>query len=266
MDTLRWEVPNGWSVAPQSLPVNIASLENYVADFVVKSSGAVYPTPTLSIHYPYAQNKKTEMRKSLGASRTVDAYQAQKPPSIDGKLTEEVWKKPTSHLFAQDGSVMTIEPVDFYFAWDKDNLYLAARCTETKMDSISARATKQDGAVYTEDCVGYFIQPNIDDGPVYQIYFNPLGTPFDQKITVKNGKAIAADREWNGKYEVKTFKGKDYWSIEAKIPLNKLEAKAQSGKTWAIGFRRKQKRLNGTADWLVPTSYDSKDYGVLLLK
>ena len=266
IDTLRWEIPTSWSVAPQVLSIEIKPLESYAADFVVKSSGSIYPTPTLSVQFPYAQNKKKEMKTTLGVSRTAHAYKAGKPPLIDGDLDENVWKEPITYLFAQDGSAMTIEPVSFYFAWDKDNLYLAAKCTETKMDSIAARATKHDGAVYAEDCVGYFIQPNTEDGPVYQIYLNPLGKPFDQKITVKNGIGVAADREWNGQYQVKAFKGKDYWTIEAKIPLRQLGVKAQTGKSWGIGFRRKQRRLSSAADWLVPTSYDSKDYGILLLK
>ena len=76
------------------------------------------------------------------------------------------------------------DPVYFYFAWDKDNLYIAAKCMETKMDSIRANAKEHDGAVYGEDCVGYFFQPETDDGPAFQIYFNPLGTAFDQKIGI----------------------------------------------------------------------------------
>ena len=79
-------------------------------------------------------------------------------------------------------------------------------------------------------------------------------------------QATGVEREWNGTYDVKTFKGKDYWSIEAKIPLSELKAEGKSGKTWALNFRRKQKRLNSAADWLVPTGYDPKDYGVLLMK
>ena len=76
----------------------------------------------------------------------------------------------------------------------------------------------------------------------------------------------ATDREWNGTYEAKTLRGDDYWSIEARIPLDQLDTENLQGKKWALNFRRKQKRLNTSADWLVPISYDPKDFGVLLLK
>lgn len=265
-DTLRWEVPVGWSVIPEYLPVEIGALKTYDANFTVKSAKELYPTPTLSIQYAYAEDKKFEMKKTLQVSRTAYAYETHKAPVIDGKLDEDIWKNPITKLFAPDGSPMFIDPVNFYFAWDSDNLYVAAKCTETRMDSMSANVTKHDGAVYAEDCVGYFFQPEVADGPVYQIYFNPLGTPFDQKIMVKEKRAIAVEREWNGTYEAKTIKGKDYWNIEVKIPLSELDAERESGKAWAINFRRKQKRLNSTADWQVPISYNPQDYGILLMK
>ncbi|MGB2804623.1 MAG: sugar-binding protein, partial [Candidatus Zixiibacteriota bacterium] len=265
-DTLSWEAPDGWTVTPQSVPVRVGPGNACTFNFSVKSTGSPYPAPEVSLRYPYAQDKKFELTEDLGVSRTVYAYQAKKPPSIDGKLTEGIWKNPTTKFFGPDGSPMSTDPVYFYFAWDKENLYIAAKCMETRMDSIRANVKDHDGAVYGEDCVGYFLQPETDDGPAYQIYFNPLGTAFDQKIMVKDGIEDATDRDWNGTYEVKTSKGENYWSIEARIPLDQLDTENQSGKKWALNFRRKQKRLDTAADWLVPISYDPKDFGVLVLK
>ena len=265
-DTLSWDVPDGWTVTPQSVPVRVGPGNACTFNFSVRSTGPVYPTPEVSLRYPYAENKEFELTEDLGISRTVYAYQAQKPPSIDGNLSESIWKSPTTKFFAPDGSAMFTDPVYFYFAWDKENLYIAAKCMETKMDSIRANVKDHDGAVYGEDCVGYFLQPETDDGPAYQIYFNPLGTPFDQKILVKDGLEDAAERDWNGTYEVKTFRGDDYWSIEAKISLDQLDTENQAGKKWALNFRRKQKRLDTAADWLVPISYDPIEFGVLVLK
>lgn len=265
-DTLTWEVPDGWSVTPQKRPIEIAPLATYSADFTARVTGALYPTPDLSIQYPYAEGKNFELTGSMGISRTVYAYEASKPPSIDGELAEGIWKNPTTKFFAPDGSAMFTDPAYFYFAWDKDNLYIAAKCMETKMDSIRARVKDHDGAVYGEDCVGYFLQPETGDGPAYQIYFNPLGTAFDQKIMVKDGVEDATERDWNGSYEVRTFTGDDYWSIEARIPLGQLDTENQPGKKWALNFRRKQKRLDTAADWIVPITYDPKDFGVLMLK
>lgn len=265
-DTLSWELPDGWSVTPQRMPVEVGPAKSSTFRFSVRSTVALYPTPSLSLQYPYAEGRKFEINQTLTASRTVYAYQATQSPSIDGKLTEEVWKDPTTKLFGEDGSATPTQPVSFYFAWDKDNLYLAVKCTETKMNSIVANVTEHDGTIHGEDCVGFFLQPESDDGPMFQIYFNPLGTAFDQKVKIENGAVVDADRKWNGTYEVKTFKGNDYWSIEARIPLDQLDTKGETGKTWQLNFRRKQKRLNTAADWMVPLDYNPKGYGVLVMK
>lgn len=266
-DTLHWDVPTGWTVNPTLLPVEIEPLNTYTSNFTVKSTGNLYPTPTASVMYPYARGKKFDIEHTLQVSRTVYAYETTTPAVIDGKLKEAMWKHQVTGLFAPDGSgTSTTDPVSFYFAWDEKNLYLGAKCVERQMDSIVATATEHDGAVYAEDCIGYFFQPDVDDGPIYQIYFNPLGVAFDQKILVEEKTPVAVERDWNGTYEVKTFRGNDHWSIETRIPLEQLSAEGRSGETWGINFRRKQKRLNTSADWLVPTGYDPETYGILIMK
>ncbi|TET44888.1 hypothetical protein E3J62_09115, partial [candidate division TA06 bacterium] len=266
-DTLSWDVPAGWTVSPTVLPIEIEPLKTYSTSLTVKSTGNLYPTPTASMNYGYAEGKEVEIEHTLGVSRTAYAYEATEPPVIDGELKDALWKRAVTELFAPDGSsISTTDPVSFYFAWDEKNLYIAARCTEKKMDAIVATATKHDGAVYGEDCVGYFFQPVLEDGPIYQIYFNPLGTPFDQKIIVEEKTPVDVERDWNGTYEVKTFKGEDHWSIEARIPLDQLGAEAKRGKIWGTNFRRKQKRLNTSADWLVPINYDPETYGFLMMR
>jgi hypothetical protein len=134
------------------------------------------------------------------------------------------------------------------------------------MDSIAAAAQQRDDSVFGEDCIGYFFQPEIAGGPVYQIYFNAIGTPFDQKITVEGPEVTTAEREWNGEYEVATARGEDYWSIEVRIPLADLGTRGEVGKMWWLNFRRKQRRLASAADWQVPIGYHPDDYGMLEMR
>jgi predicted phosphodiesterase len=264
--TLEWDIPRAWNVSPRSLPVEVAPLESHTATFSVGTEGPIYPAPTLSIQYPCEDELEINVEKALPIERTVYAYKAGTPPVIDGELEMEVYRDPTVVFFAPDGSAMTTDSVAFYFAWDEDNFYIAARCIESKVDAIVAAATNHDDAIYGEDCVGYFLQPEMPNGPVYQIYFNPLGTAFDQKILVEEGAYSDAEPEWNGSYEVKTSRGRDHWSIEARIPLAQLETRGAYEKTWALNFRRKQRRLETSADWQVPISYSPGDYGILIMR
>ena len=100
---------------------------------------------------------------------------------------------------------------------------------------------------------------------VYQLYFNPRGAIFDQKITEETGGNLVSDRNWNGKYDVKTTKGTDYWSIEIKVPLAQFDVSARAKDQMGLNFRRKQFRLQSAADWQVPLVGDPKALGKMVL-
>jgi len=262
-DTLNWTTNDAWSIKPQSLLVKVVPNDSAAYKFIVKNKKKLYPVPELSIRFPYAKDKTYEVKKSLPVARQTFCYQTTTSPVIDGKISESFWQKLAYKLFSFDGSSVKIDSTYFYFAHDDKNLYIAAHCQDLKVDSIITKAVKQDDAVYLEDCVGYFFVPNRDNGTIYQIYFNPNGVSFDQKIT-DNGNN--ANREWNGNYDVKTFKGKNFWSIEARIPLEQLNANTTQGQQWGINFRRKQPRFKSTADWQVPIQYDPNRFGLLIMK
>jgi predicted phosphodiesterase len=265
-DTLNWNLTEGWSIDPKSLPIKVAKGESTKVKFKVKSKGKLYPVPTLTTRFSYAKDKTYPVKMTLPVARKAYCYKATKPPIIDGKISEPIWQKPISRLFAPNGGPIKIDSAYFYFAYDENNLYVAAHCKKSKIDSIFAKVTERDGAVYGEDCVGYFFCPDITKGIVYQIYFNPLGTVFDQKIKFRPDGQFDANRVWNGTYEVKTMKGTNFWSIEARIPLAQFETIAKPGQQWSLNFRRKQKRFNSSIDWQVPISYDPKMFGFLIMK
>ena len=262
-ETLSWDMKETWSVKPQTQLVKVAANDSGSYTFFVKNKKKLYPVPEVSLRLPYANSKYYEVKKSLPVSRTTNCYQSGKSLVIDGKIDEPIWQKPVYKLFSPDGGPVKIDSTYFYFAHDDKNLYVAALCHDSEVDSIITKVVKQDDAVYLEDCVGYFFIPNCDSGAIYQIYFNPNGVSFDQKIT-DNGNN--ADRAWNGTYEVKTFKGKNFWSIEARIPLEQLNVKVIQRQEWGVNFRRKQPRYKSTADWQVPIQYDPKSYGLFIMK
>ncbi|MDH5683255.1 MAG: metallophosphoesterase [candidate division WOR-3 bacterium] len=265
-DTIDWEIPEGWTVEPKNLSLKIKGQESTRVNFRIKKKAKLYPVPTLITQFPYAMGKNYSVKKPLAVARKVNCFRVGTPPVIDGNISEPIWQKPVTKFFAPDGGPIAIDSAYFYFAYDDDNIYIAAHCKESKIDSMYAKVTEQDGGVYGEDCVGYFFCPDMAKGIVYQIYFNPLGTAFDQKITFKPDGEFDIDRAWNGSYEVKTTKGKNFWSIEARIPVAQLETTIVSGQQWVVNFRRKQRRFNSAADWQVPISYDPKTFGFLIIK
>ncbi len=265
-DTLRWETPDGWTIEPPVLPVEVLAGEDGVFKFTAHREGSVYPLPTATVKFNYAEDRSVSADGYLRVNREVICTPVTPEVVIDGVLSETCWQNPVTTWFDPGGGEMMIDSFRFYFAYDKDNLYLAAYCDDAMVDSIKATVTEHDGSIYAEDCVGYFIEPVHGSDTVYQIYFNPLGTAFDQLCYRGDDGWMKYNRDWNGEYEVKTVSGDDHWSIEARIPLAQFGAIAEPGQKWRLNFRRKQKRFNGAADWQVPIGADPTTMGTIILR
>jgi hypothetical protein len=262
-DSLGWEVPDGWQVSTAGRP-DFAGGDAAVVDVVVtRGADVFYPAPVVSAKLAYAPGKGVRVSQPLRVSRTVAAPCGR--PDIDGELREKLWWKPATQLFDWSGKPTEAESTAFYFAWDDSSVYLAAWCRETKPESLRLGAAERDGAVYNDDCVGWFLRPDFGSRRVYQVYVNAAGTVFDQSIVTTDDAGTTSDPAWNGEYEVKTTRGKDWWSVEMRMPVAQFGAKTEPGRSWGVNFRRKQQRL-GTADWQVPISYDADTYGRIVME
>jgi predicted phosphodiesterase len=265
-ESLAWKMPLGWSVEPKKLAINIDPLDSAVVHFMVTNDDDIYPVPSLSVKFPYAEGKSAVATTSLRIARKAYCNPVSEGFEIDGKVTEDFWQNPVTRLYSRDGDKSPVDSVYFYFGYDENNLFLAAVCRESQPDSIMASITEHDGPVYGEDCVGYFFRPFAGQDTAYQIYFNPNGAVFDQVIYNDDRGYWTGDRSWNGEYEVKTFHENGYWSVESRIPLKQFGAKLEKGLKWGVNFRRKQKRLDTAGDWQTPIDYNPDTYGILIMK
>jgi len=265
-DSIRWTIPDGWEINPPAFPVEIKAGSRATTFFRIKNTGETFPVPNFEINMPYAEGKTFTVDKSLLIARTAHCAPAGNKPKIDGEINEDLWTKPNDFLFHSNEESDSLDKTEFYFAYDADNLYIAAKCMESKPDSIMAAVEERDGAIYGEDCVGYFFQPNTDSTVVYQIYINPLGTVFDQFITFDDKGYPDGDRSWNGEYEIKTGRNDDSWTVEARIPLSQFSVMGEPGKEWRLNFRRKQKRINSSSDWQIPIDYNPETFGRLIFE
>jgi hypothetical protein len=213
--------------------------------------------------YPYGKDKTHLIEKSLSVARAVACNHATRTPSIDGFLSEKAWRNPVSRLFRYNGAPAATESTSFYFSYDQAHLYLGARCMDSRPDSLFAVTRERDGAVYGEDCVGYFIQPAPDDGDVYQIYFSAMGTVFDQVFTTNAEGDVDVNRRWDCRCDVATRQTKEAWTIEIRIPVDQFGLMNETGQQWRLNFRRKQWRLGESADWQIPIGSDPADFGFL---
>jgi len=262
-DSVRWDLPVGWTLEPPAAAVDVAPDGVASVSFTAHHQGELYPLPEARTRLPYNAERSHAAAQTLRVARQAQAFQAGKAPKLDGVLDEPCWREPQVALFNWDGTKAVTEPVEFYFAYDKNNLYLAAFCHETEPDSVRAAMTSHDASVYTEDCVGYFLQPRVDSPVVYQIYVNPKGAVFDQKITPNPDGYFNGDMAWNGDYEVATGHHAEGWTVEMRIPVAQFGVKKFAVIDWGLSFRRKQPRL-GTSDWQLREGYDPSAFGRLV--
>ncbi|MBN1211193.1 MAG: carbohydrate-binding family 9-like protein, partial [candidate division Zixibacteria bacterium] len=219
------------------------------------------------VNFTYGKDKKVRVEKALAVARTAFCNPADNSVKIDGHLDEAFWRDPAGTFFTEDGGLAATDPSEFYFAYDKDNLYLAAKLTDRKIDSMKAAVTEQDGPVYGEDCIGYFLSPHEYRDTIYQFYFNFLGTVYDHKIWKRADGEMDYARDFNGEYEIKATKDSDIWTIEIRVPVSAMGlAGIKKGDQWEVNFRRKQPRLSAAADWQVPIGYPDYKGGWLIMR
>ncbi|MFZ1685516.1 MAG: metallophosphoesterase [Candidatus Zixiibacteriota bacterium] len=265
-DTIQWTVPAGWSISPSAEPLVIDAGGSANYPVTVQSSNDLYPLPQVRFRLPFAPGRTMLITETLPIARQASCYRATKAPAIDGKLIEPIWKDPVTRFFNPDTGPVAIESTYFYFAYDDRNLYVAARCKESKPDSLRTSVTKRDGPVYSDDCIGLYLQPDLSRDSAYQIYFSALGTTTDQRLFPSQGGEYGGDRKWDGSYTVKASRDAGYWIVEAQIPLKQFGVKAKPGLQMGLNFLRKQQRLQDAANWQAPIDYNPNSYGRLTFK
>lgn len=256
-DTLRWQVPDGWSVEPSETPVEVPAGESESVAFVVSGKVDGDVVPTASIRAPYGVDRQQLVKTPLRIAPSAACRLVSSMLSIDGVLDEDIWMNVAVEL-----TDSVADPVSVRFAFDDKNLYVAARCADAHMDQIRSKETERDGTVYADDYIGFFFQPVPESPTVYQVYFNPDGVIFDQEIVWDENWYYDVHRGWNGEYVSAVARDDSSWTVEARIPFDQFGVRVEAGQSWGLNIRRKQSRLSSDISWQ-PVTYDPKQFGVL---
>ncbi|HJP94359.1 MAG TPA: DUF5916 domain-containing protein [Pyrinomonadaceae bacterium] len=181
-----------------------------------------------------------------------------KPPVIDGKLDDEVWKtaivlkdfyqvQPGDNLIPQN-------PTEVRLGYDARFLYIAFHCFD---DPSKVRATipKRD-QIWDDDYVGILFDTFNDQRRAYEFDFNPLGVQADGIWT----EGVSEDFSLDLVMESKGMVTNDGYTIEIAIPFKSLRYVAGKDKLWGIHFWRRTKRLNNSLDMWIPLDRDKNSW------
>ncbi len=131
--------------------------------------------------------------KTVRDTVTVPKFTA--PPSIDGKLDDEMWKQAAvlRDLIqtSPEDNVAASKPTEVYLGYDETHLYVAFKCWDEK-DKIRSSVVQRDG-VFGEDNVQFWIDTYDDRRRAYNFAFNPLGIQMDGIQTEGQGTDYDVD-------------------------------------------------------------------------
>jgi len=178
--------------------------------------------------------------------RTVAAVPAGGPITIDGVLSEPAWRTPGAGGFTQrdplDGRPAT-EATTVWVAFDRNNIYVAARLADAEPGKIVGRLGRRDGELES-DWFDVGFDPYHDRRSGYYFGVNPLGSIEDG--TIANDTDL--DATWDGVWESAARIDDAGWTVEIRIPFSQLRYKPAASQVWGVNFVRIIKRKN-EEDW-----------------
>jgi hypothetical protein len=181
-----------------------------------------------------------------------------KPPAIDGKLDDDVWK--TASLLkdfyqVQPGdNIVPQNKTEVMLGYDSRFIYIAFHCFD-EPDKVRANVPKRDN-IWEDDYVGILFDTFNDQRRAYEFDFNPLGIQADGIWTEGQGEDFSLDLVMESKGLVTT----DGYTIEIAIPFKSLRYVAGKDKLWGVHFWRRTKRLNNSLDMWIPMDRDKNSW------
>ena len=128
-------------------------------------------------------------------SKPITIPKFDKPPTIDGKLDEEVWQKAAVlkdfYQIQPGDNTPPSKPTEVLIGFDPKFLYIAFKATD-EPDKVRATVAKRDN-IFQDDYVGFMLDTFNDKRKAFEIFFNPLGIQGDGIITEGRGEDFSVD-------------------------------------------------------------------------
>ncbi len=188
---------------------------------------------------------------------SVPAYTARRgTPTLDGRLDDPCWtaNSAITEFMRHDGSGPAREPTRAWVVYDDKALYFAFDCPFPAGRRLKAEATTHDGRTWLDDSVEVFLRPWRLQSGYYQWCINCLG-----KVRDSFGRRI----RWESGAVARVHRGRNRWTVEVRIPFDRLALTPDSGDEWGLNLVRND-RINGeTVTWSLGGFHDPSRFGVL---
>ncbi|MFC1529865.1 DUF5916 domain-containing protein [Gemmatimonadota bacterium] len=164
------------------------------------------------------------------------------PPVIDGVLDDAVWQQAPWETgfktFTPDYGIDMEEDTIVYYAYDRENLYFAYKCLDSRPDLIKSSVTARD-RIRSDDWICINLDTYNDHQSLFAFYTNPLGIQMDSRATavMEDG---SADFVWYSAGQI-TDEG---YTIEVQIPFKSIRFSYREPVIMGVIFERYISRLS----------------------
>ena len=270
--TVSWELPNpAFSVEPLEQAVLLRG--GRTEDVFVRIRAPEQEYQYYSLPYAIIETYHTTLRgesvilrsrHDLCIPRESTARYTASPPWIDGLLDDTAWQSADIFTGFQVDKAGKPAKVQTWVRtlFDEDYFYVGVHCAEPHPENLVAKAAGPVPFIFGDDDVELFLDANHDMKTFARAFVNPEGTTFNSMP----GEGLV--KEW---YDHGEHVGKDYWSVEFRMPFERLgvEDTPTSATIWGFNVRRHdQKPTRVRSDWVkmqnVP--YEPWRFGVLHFK
>lgn len=176
-----------------------------------------------------------------------------KPIVVDGKLDPLEWNLADSisgffQLEPEKGAPSSRQTIVYAGQFEKD-IYFAFVCYIESKTEIAARIQRRDLLDESDDIVSLLLDTYNDNRTALLFRVNAIGTMTDAKVT-DDGKNT--DLFWDTEWEAQTFQSENFWTVEIRIPYEKIQYKPDS-EEWGANFGRIV-RANQETSWWIPVA------------
>ncbi|HWA83527.1 MAG TPA: DUF5916 domain-containing protein, partial [Fimbriimonadaceae bacterium] len=170
------------------------------------------------------------------AQQTVFPAKAlDKPPVIDGVITDEEWGAIPTASGGYDEDTGAPEPYrsQYWLAYDRHFIYIAGRFADPEPKLIHATEYRHNVSLSGDDHMTFSVDPFSTLSDTNQFEVNPQGAT---NVFIAGGRA--AKREWLGEFTAKGRITAAGWEIEARIPWSIMRLPAPGVRDLRVTFGR----------------------------
>lgn len=192
----------------------------------------------------FAQAQKNDST-ILANKKVVNAVYIERPPKIDGLLTDSVWQLASPAVdfteYTPDPNTQASQRTEVRVLYTTQAIYIGAKMYDTAPDSILKQLCVRDDIWSANtDKFAVFIDGMFQQQNAFMFGVTAAGVQYD---------ASDYDDVWDAVWKSKVKIGEEGWTAEMEIPYSQLRFPKGEVQTWGINFERGIRRVREGAYW-----------------